>query len=309
MRIEMKMMKNFILAAILVASFAGFAVQAQAQAQASQPHPEHRAERWPLRTDGGWRALSDAGHADQQLQRLAGHAAAGVARRRGPARQYGRDAHLLGAVRAQAGAVRHHADRHGPGPGARAPPSPGAALVRHMEERQPALHARVDEARARKVLPRRQQARRAGRLALALCPGVARRRHPRIHRVHEAPEDRRPSAHSAHGSGRERDRHMGDPARLLAAGGEALRRAGARRCSEGDERVARIAHCELAGCLRHGGRGELPRMGHCSLRWPDRRRGQGGLPAAALCQRRAARSHQARRARQLRVGRPHRQCA
>ena len=46
-------------------------------------------------------------------------------------------------------------------------------------------------------------------LALALCPGVARRRHPRIHRVHEAPEDRRPSTHSAHGSSRERDRHMG----------------------------------------------------------------------------------------------------
>ena len=33
---------------------------------------------------------------------------------------------------------------------------PGAALVRHLEERQPALHAGVDEAAARTLLPRGQ---------------------------------------------------------------------------------------------------------------------------------------------------------
>ena len=105
MRIEMKSVKNLIIAAIcigIVCRLHGAGAEREGPGE-SQPHPKHRAARWPLRTDGGWRALSDAGHADQQLQRLAGHAVAGVARRRGPARQYGRDPHLLGTVRAQAG--------------------------------------------------------------------------------------------------------------------------------------------------------------------------------------------------------------
>ena len=140
------------------------------------------------------------------------------------------------------GQFDYYADRYAAGPGARAPRASGAALVRHMEERQPALHARVDEAGPGELLPRDQQERRAGGLALALCPGVAGGGHPRIHRVHGAPEGSRPAAHRAHGAGGERDRHMGNPARLLAARAEALRRAGAGRGSEGDERVARIAH-------------------------------------------------------------------
>ena len=63
--------------------------------------------------------------------------------------------------------------------------------------------------------------------------------------------------------------------------------------------IARIAHSRTGRMSSARGRGELPCLGYRPIRWTDRRGGQGSLSAAALCQRRAARSAQAGRAGQL----------
>ncbi len=145
-------------------------------------------EGWALRPDRGRRAFSDAGRAIEQLQRLAGHAAEGVAGHRIPSRQYAGDSDLLGAVRAEAGTVRLLGGGYDPRPGARASRPSGSALVRHLEERQPALHARMDEAGAGALLPRDQQERRAGGFAVSVCHSIAGGGHARVHRLHAAPQ-------------------------------------------------------------------------------------------------------------------------
>src|ERR1035438_2153009 len=119
-----------------------------------------RRERWTLRPVRGRRSLLDTGRAVEQLQRLADHAPQGVVRHRVPSCQHARNSDLLGAVRAEAGTVRLLASGHRPRSGPRASRPSGAALVRHLEERQPALHARMDEARFPTLLPRDEQERR-----------------------------------------------------------------------------------------------------------------------------------------------------
>ena len=114
------------------------------------------------------------------------------------------------------GQYDHTRDRHAPGRGSPAQRSPGSALVRHLEERQPALHAGVDET-GPGPLPAPDGQERAPRgLAFALRRRVARSGQDRVHRVHAPPEGGRPAAHGDHGASGERTRHLGQPARLLS---------------------------------------------------------------------------------------------
>ncbi len=169
----------------------------------------------------------------QELQRLAGVTAEGVAGGRVSAREHARGAHLLGAVRACAWPFRHLRRGHAHPTGAVAPRAIGAALVRHLEERKLALRAAVDEAAAGAPPPPRRQGRPPGRFAFAARRGDARGRHPRLLRAHAPSEGRRPRAHGDPGAGRQRPGHLGQRARLLAGSAGALRGASARRADEG----------------------------------------------------------------------------
>ncbi len=118
-----------------------------------------------------------------------------------PARQYCRDTRLLGAVRTRAGPVRLFGDRHVAGASARARSSLGSALVWHLEERQFALHATVDEARSRTVPAHHGRERPPGGFAIAARERHTKRRPARICRAHAAFEDRRRAPNGHHGAG------------------------------------------------------------------------------------------------------------
>ena len=97
---------------------------------------------------------------------------------------------------------------------------------------------------------------------------------------------------------------MGHRPRLLSR----RRRSSSRRPVPADVlkamRQARVRSRELAGSLWRRSGSQLPRLGGGHIRREGRRRRQGGLSAAAVRQRRAARSAQAGRSRQLRSGGP-----
>ena len=80
-----------------------------------------------------------------------------------------------------------------------------------------------------------------GGLALAVRGGIAGGGQDGVHRVHAASQGSRPAAHRDHGAGGERARHVGQRARLLPGGAEALRSAGAAGGAQGH-----------AGERRHG---------------------------------------------------------
>ena len=80
---------------------------------------------------------------------------------------------------------------------------PDAALVRHVQERQPALHARMDAAGPRPLFPRGQPERAGGGLAFAVRHRLARGGQAGVRRVHATPQGGRPAAHRDHGSGGE----------------------------------------------------------------------------------------------------------
>src|ERR1035441_1748079 len=71
----------------------------------------NREEGRPVRLDGGRSALLDSRGAVPQLQRLAGHAAQGLAGHREAARQHLGDPCLLGTVRTGTGKVRYFGGR------------------------------------------------------------------------------------------------------------------------------------------------------------------------------------------------------
>ena len=176
--------------------------------------PAPRAEGRTPRADRGRRALPDPRRAVPQLQRLAKDPAEGLGGHRGAPRQHPRSPDLLGAVRARAGQVRHldrgRASRGSP----RAPGAARAPVVRHLEERQLALPADVDEAAAGAVPADHRQGRSSRRLAVAPRAGPARGGHPGLPRAHAPPQGGRPAAHRDPGAGRERARRLERDPRL-----------------------------------------------------------------------------------------------
>src|ERR1035441_10070129 len=83
-----------------------------ARAGEGASHSSPRRERRALCLVCGRRALSDAGAAIKQLQRLAGHPTQSVVRHRVSSYQHTRNSNLLGTVRAEAGTVRLLASGH-----------------------------------------------------------------------------------------------------------------------------------------------------------------------------------------------------
>ena len=243
----------------------------------SQSSPKHRAERWALRTDGGRRTFLMLSAQWDQLQRLGGDAAEGVASYRIPARQYPGDADLLGAVRAEAGAIRLLGGRYDPRPGARTSRSPGSALVRYLEKRQPALYARMDEAGAGALLPvtnkNGERWIRLPRLPKASMDADVHAFTAFMRHLKEADAERTVfmvQVENETGTwGTLRD-YSPAAEKIFAAPvpAEVLK---AMNVTPG--RVGK-----LAGCLRSGGRGVLPCLGDCALRGTDCRGGQGVYP-------------------------------
>ena len=225
--------------------------------------------------DGRRRAVSRAGCAGEQLQRVAGRAAAGVAGDQGHQRQHRRDARLLGAVRAQARRLRLHGRRRAHHPVAQERRPADLAVVRDVEERRASLHAAVDEAGAREVPADARRERAHGGLGVAVLARDAGSGQACVRRADAPPQEVRRAAHGDHGAGRERARHLGRDPRLLAGGDEGVRKPGAGARARRDEQEACQPDRRLEGRVRQGRgrisftRGPWPRS---SARSPRRAR-------------------------------------
>ena len=195
----------------------------------------------------------------------------------------------MGAVRACARPIRHVDRRRAAEGRSRTPGATGAPLVRHVEERQLALSADVDEAAARALPADRRQGRPPRRLALAPRPGSPRGGHAGVPSAHAPSEGRGSAAHGDHGAGRERARRLEHGARLLSGRSEAVRGSGSGGAAEG-ARQGGQRRGRLGGGVRQGRGRVLPRVVRGAVHRTGGRGRQGGVPAASLRQRRPARS-------------------
>ena len=130
---------------LLSALFAATFAMTAAWPRPPTPMPRIVTEARPPPAAGRRQAVPDARRAGEQLQRLAGHVAQGVAGDRGDPRQHRAGADRLGADRADRRPFRFRLSRHA---GARRRASisaAGAAVVRHLEEQRPQLRAALGE--------------------------------------------------------------------------------------------------------------------------------------------------------------------
>ena len=244
-----------------------------------------RHARRPQRADGGRGAVPGPRRSGEQLDQLAGRVAQGLARGGEARREHGERAHRLGAGRARGGTLRLLVPRHAPPRGPRAPPTPGPAVVRDLEEQRPELRARVGEARQRALPASPGREGQGAQLAVAARGGDAGRGPPGLRRAHAAPEGSGRPSHRDHGAGRERAGHVRQRPRFRPRGAAGVRGAGAGPAAAGARRQAGPLEQVFGPDADEIFHALVDRQVH-----RRRRRGrQGRVPAAPVRERRPAR--------------------